>query len=108
LQGLGDQFDFTNAAGPELDVSARIPPTGNFFIDPALHAENIFDRLQSKGFRVDESFSHREKRTADRSIAGYRPGLEQSQSLPWRQPSFVVAPERLKRIRDVSSIALRT
>ncbi|MNJ34097.1 hypothetical protein D3C77_287960 [compost metagenome] len=81
LECLGDELDFANAAGPQLDVVGHaLAP--HFLLDQLLHGAQRFDRGKVQVTPVNERSQHIQQLRAGHLVAGHYPRLDHRVAFP--------------------------
>ncbi len=98
LLGLGEEFDFADAAAPDLQI---VPGNGDFFM-PVMGIDLAFDRMdvldggKVEIFPPDEGSEIIEKSLARPDVAGDGPGLDHGRAFPVLAQGLVIILCRLE------------
>ena len=95
LKALDDEFDLTNAAGPELDVVIQ-PLAQHFIFNQPLQFAQAVDGIEVEIAPVDERREAGQQPASGLQVAGDGPRLDQGVALPLAAVDLVVVLHRRK------------
>lgn len=86
LEGLGEEFDFTDAATAEFDITVEGIGAHDLAFDAGLHFGHFGEEGIADGPGIAEGMDGLEEFTGEGGIAGDAPGLEEHHAFPGLAP----------------------
>ena len=108
LQRLRDEFDFPNAAAPQLHVAVQFTGLHHLRLDARLDRRDFPQRARAERTRIAEGVHHLQKLRRQFRRSGHAPRFDQHHALPRLAPLRVVNLAARQRTYERPGVAFRS